>query len=82
MNQCPIVLIYDLGQWDIRKQAISGNLKKLNRYFDKMCDEVEIQIRMEQKLKRNVTQGVIRDMLKSINAVQHVNLFSESDLTL
>jgi len=54
---------------------------KLNRYFDKMCDEVEMQIRMEQKLKRNVTQGVILANLNSINAVQHVNLFSKTDYT-
>jgi len=62
-----------LHEWDFRRAAVSGKLKRLNRYFDKMLDEVEIKVRVQQNLKQNVTQGVLLFDLNKVNAVQHVN---------
>jgi len=58
---------------NIRKAAVSGKLKQLVRYTIKRFDEIEIKIRQQQKLKKNVAQGVILADLNGVNAVQHVN---------
>jgi len=80
LNLSFIVALFPIGEWDIRKAAVSGTMKKLNRYFDKKLDEIEIQIRMEQKLKRNVSQGVLLCDLRDVDAVQHVNFVSKLTL--
>jgi len=72
-----IVALCPIGEWDIRKAAVSGKLKTLNRYWDKKMDEIDIRIRMEQKLKRNVSQGVLLGDFSGVNAVQQVNFLGK-----
>jgi hypothetical protein len=67
------LIVYELGDWDIRKAAVAGKMDRIVRWTIKNWDMARIKIRELELQGKNVTRWTMVLDLKNMNAVSNVN---------
>ncbi|ODM94172.1 SEC14-like protein 2 [Orchesella cincta] len=60
-----------IRDWDIRKTALQGKLPRLQRYMDKLMDEISMKVVRLRSEGMNVTRWVLLTNVEGFNVVQH-----------
>ncbi|CAL8080045.1 unnamed protein product [Orchesella dallaii] len=60
-----------IRDWDIRRAALQGKLPRLQRYMDKLMDEISMKVVSLRNEGKNVTRWVLLTNVEGFNIVQH-----------
>lgn len=60
-----------IGDWNIRRASVTGKLPRLQRYMDKMMDEISMKVLRLRSDGKNVTRWVLLTNVEGFNVVQH-----------
>ena len=60
-----------IRDWDIRRAHLQGKLERLQRYMDKMLDEISLKVINMRAEGKNITRWVLLTNVEGFNVIQH-----------